>query len=312
MSEQLQRPRRPFGRTELLVDPICIGTAELGFTQKSYGYTIDEERALATARAIFAGPFNFVDTAALYGDGESERRLGVALRELGGLPAGFVLSTKAGRNPQKDEPLDADGVRRVVERSQRLLGLERLQMVFLHDPRFSTFEAVMAKGGPFEALAGLRAQGVIQHLGVAELDVPLLRRYVETGEFEAVITHNRYNLLTQEAEPVIAAAQARGMGVMNAAPYGSGILAKGPAAFPRFQYHQATPKILEKARRLEAVCQRHGVPLAAAALQFSLRDPRIHATDVGISRPERIQQTLALSAWPIPEALWAETGNLIA
>lgn len=310
MDEPISRPRRPFGRTGLLVDPICIGTAELGDPRKSQGYSIDEEQALATARAIFAGPFNFVDTAALYGDGESERRLGIALREIGGLPPGFVLSTKTGRDPKTDGYHDAAAVQRSIERSLRLLGLDRLQLVFLHDPRFGVFERIMARGGPFEALDRLRAEGVIEHLGVAEGDVALLLRYVETGEFEAVITHNRYNLLSREAEPVIAAARSRGMAVMNAAPCGSGILAKGPEAFPRFQYQPAAPEVMEKARRLAAICRNYGVPLAAAALQFSLRDPRIDATDVGISRPERLQQTLEVSQWPIPDALWEEIAQV--
>lgn len=304
------RPRRPFGRTGLLVDPICIGTAELGDSRKSLGYSIDEEQALATARAIFAGPFNFVDTAGLYGDGESERRLGIALRERGGLPPGFVLSTKTGRDPKTDGYFDADGIRRGIERSLRLLGLDRLQLVFLHDPRFSTIETVMAPGGPFAALARLRDEGVIQHLGVAEGDVHLLVRYIETGAFEAVITHNRYTLIGQEAESVIEAAWSRGLAVMNAAPYASGILAKGPAAFPRYQYQPASAAVLEKARRLEAICRAHGVPLAAAALQFSLRDPRLSATDVGMSYPERLQQTLELAKWPIPPALWEEVAAL--
>jgi D-threo-aldose 1-dehydrogenase len=301
------RPRRPFGRTGLLVDPICIGTAPIGHTNNTYGYSVDEERGLATARAIFAGPFNFVDTAAFYGDGRAERFLGTALREIGGLPPGFVLSTKLGRNPSGEEGfLDADGVRRVFERSQRLLGMERIPIVFLHDPRFATFESIMGSGGAFEGLARLRDEDLIGHLGVGEGDVAVTLRYVETGEFEAILTHNRYTLLGREAEPLIQAAWSRGLAVMNGAPYGSGILAKGPDAAPRYQYQPASAAVLEKARRLETICRRHSVPLAAAALQFSLRDPLIACTDIGVSRPERIQQTLELAQWPIPAALWEE------
>ncbi|HEX6972688.1 MAG TPA: aldo/keto reductase, partial [Limnochordia bacterium] len=98
----------------------------------------------------------------------------------------------------------------------------------------------------------------------------------------------------------------RGVAVINAAPYGSGILAKGPDAYARYAYQDAPAELVERTRRLAEVCRRYDVPLAAAALQFSLRDPRIAATIVGITRPERIEQTLALARQAIPDALWPE------
>src|SRR5579884_860013 len=124
--------KRPLGSTGLQVTPICIGCAPLGNMPETFAYEVPEERALATIRAVFASPINFLDTAAAYGDGESERRIGVVLRELGGLPPGFVLATKADRNLQTGE-FSGPQMRRSVERSLRLLGLERLQLVYLHD-----------------------------------------------------------------------------------------------------------------------------------------------------------------------------------
>jgi D-threo-aldose 1-dehydrogenase len=129
-------------------------------------------------------------------------------------------------------------------------------------------------------------------------------RYVETGAFEAVITHNRYTLLNRSADPLLTAAAERGLGVANAAPYGSGILAKGPTAYPRYAYQEAGDDLIARARRIEALCREASVPMAAVALQFSLRDPRIHSTIVGMSRPERLQQTMDLAATSIPESLW--------
>jgi len=131
-------------------------------------------------------------------------------------------------------------------------------------------------------------------------------RYVELGCFEAVITHNRYTLLNREAEPLLGLASSRGLAVLNAAPYGSGILAKGPSAYPRYMYRDAPAEMVERARRMEAACQQAGVPLAAAALQFSLRDPRITSTIVGMTRPERLTQTIELAQIPISEDLWAQ------
>ncbi|HLH72685.1 MAG TPA: aldo/keto reductase, partial [Chloroflexota bacterium] len=264
-----------------------------------------EEQALQTIRAIFASPITFVDTAASYGDGESERRIGIVLRELGGVPPGYVLETKADRDLTTGE-FTGDQMRRSVERSLRSLGVDRLAICHLHDPEHVSFEQITGKGGALEVLLRYRSEGIIEHLGVAGGPIDLMMRYVELGCFEAVITHNRFTLLNREAEPLLELAAARGLAVLNAAPYGSGILAKGPSTYPRYMYRDAPADVVERARRMEAVCQRAGVPLAAAALQFSLRDPRITSTIVGMTRPERLTQTIELAQVPIPDDLWPE------
>jgi D-threo-aldose 1-dehydrogenase len=285
------------------VTPLCVGCAALGDMPETFDYGVPEDRALATLRVAFAGPITFVDTAASYGDGESERRVGLVLRELGGVPPGLVLSTKADRD-LKSGDFSGEQFRRSVERSLRLLGLQRLQLVFLHDPEHSTFEAVMAPGGPADVLQRFKQEGVIDHIGVAGGPIDMLIRYVETGAFEAVITHNRYTLLNQSATPLIEVASRKGIGVLNAAPYGSGLLAKGPEKYPRYAYTDAPADLVERARAMNDICHEYGVPLGAAALQFSLRDPRIVSTIVGMTRPERIKETLDLAAWSIPDELW--------
>ncbi|MBI2941689.1 MAG: aldo/keto reductase [Chloroflexi bacterium] len=302
-------PLRPFGPTGLLVHPVCVGCAPLGNMPETFAYAVPEAQALATIRAVFDGPIRTIDTAASYGDGESERRIGIVLRERGGLPPGFVLGTKADRDLATGD-FSGDQIRRSVERSLRLLGLDRIQVMHLHDPEHTTFEAVMAPGGPLDVLVRFHEEGVIQHFGVAGGPIDLMIRYVETGAFEAVITHNRYTLLNRSAEPLLAVAASRGLAVINAAPYGSGMLAKGPGAYPRYAYQDAPPELVERARQMEAACARYGVPLAAAALQFSLRDPRITTTIVGLTRPERLAQTIALAQHAIPAALWPELDAL--
>src|SRR2546421_2781786 len=151
MTESVSLARRLLGKTGLAVTPLCIGCAPLGDMPETFDYGVSEERALATIRAIFTSPINFIDTAAIYGDGESERRLGMVLRELGGLPPGFVLASKADRNLQTGE-FSGEQMRRSVERSLRLLGLDRLQLLYLHDPEHITFEQAMAPAGPVETL----------------------------------------------------------------------------------------------------------------------------------------------------------------
>ena len=285
--------------------PLCIGCAPLGDMPETFAYGVAEEQALTTLRAVFAGPINFVDTAASYGDGESERRIGLVLRELGGVPSGFVLATKADRNLQTGEFSGAQ-MRRSVERSLRLLDLDQLPLVYLHDPEHITFEQAMAPGGPVEVLQRCQQEGLIAHLGVAGGPIDLMRRFVETDLFTVAISHNRYTLLNQEAEILWDLCYQHGVAALNAAPYGSGILAKGPSTYPRYMYDQASETYLQRAFALEAICRRYGVPLAAAALQFSLRDPRISSTIVGISKPKRLEETLNLAQQPLPEHLWEE------
>jgi D-threo-aldose 1-dehydrogenase len=272
---------------------------------ETFAYEVPEERALATVRAFFGGPLNFLDTAASYGDGESERRIGIVLREMGGLPGGFVLATKADRDLQTGTFTGAQ-MHRSVERSIRLLGLPQLQLVYLHDPEHISFEEAMQPGGPVKVLQQCKEEGLIEHLGVAGGPIDMMMRFVETGLFEAAISHNRFTLLNREAEPLWELCARRGVAAVNAAPYGSGLLAKGPGAYPRYMYGQASPELLRRAGQMEEACARQGVPLAAAALQFSLRDARMASTIVGMTRPARITDTLELAQQPVPDELLSE------
>ncbi len=303
--------RRMLGGTGLSVSPICIGCASLGDMPETFEYSVSEEQARRTLRTVFESPVNFLDTAASYGDGESERRIGEALREMGGLPEGVVLATKADRDLTSGD-FSGEQMRRSVERSLELLGLERIQLLYLHDPEHESFEHMMSSGGPVEALRELQEEGIIEHLGVAGGPIDLMIRFVETDLFEAAITHNRYTLVEQSAEPLLDAAAERGIALLNAAPYGSGILAKGPDSYPRYAYSEAPKEMVDRVRRMQEACREHDIPLAAAALQFSTRDPRVTSTIVGVSRPERVEQTVELATHPIPDELWETLETLSA
>jgi D-threo-aldose 1-dehydrogenase len=296
-------PKRPLGPTGLMVTPICVGAAPLGDMPETFAYGVPEDRALETLRTAFASPINFLDTAAIYGNGESERRIGLVLKEMGGVPDGFVLATKGDRDPKTGD-FSGEQFKRSVEGSLQRLGLDRLQYVYIHDPEHTTFENVMGPGGALEVLQDFQRQGVIEHIGISGGPIDMLIRYMESGAFSAVETHNRYTLLNRAAEPLLDVAARLGMAVANAAPYGSGMLAKGPDAYARYAYQDAPSILVERTRQLAEVCQEYGVPLAAAALQFSMRDPRVTSTVVGITRPERVTQTLELASHPIPDELW--------
>ena len=312
MSNEMMDPssRRPLGSTGLSVSPVCVGCAPLGDMPATFEYSVSEQRAYETLHAVFQSPLNFLDTAASYGDGESERRIGETLEQIGGLPEGCVLATKADRDPRSGD-FSGEQMKRSVERSLRLLGMDRLQLVYLHDPEHETYEHMMAPGGPVEVLVDLKEEDVIEHVGVAGGPIDLMIRFVETGLFEAVITHNRYTLVNRTAEPLLDVAADRGVAALNAAPYGSGILAKGPDVYARYAYRKAPQEMVEQVRAMEKECREFGVPLAAPALQFSLRDPRVISTVVGLSRPERVQQTLELATHPIPDELWDRLDSLV-
>ncbi|MCI2417852.1 aldo/keto reductase [Saccharopolyspora sp. K220] len=311
MSPEPALLRRPLGKTGLAVTPLCVGGGPLGSMPQNFGYEVPAERGVDTVRQVFASPINFLDTSASYSNGDSERRIGAALAETGGVPAGFVLATKVDRDTTSGD-FSGDQVRRSAEDSLRRLGLDQVPLLYLHDPEHISFEAAMAPAGPVEALFRLRDEGIAQHVGVAGGPVGLLARFLREAPFEALITHNRWTLVDRSADDLIDEAVEQGVGVVNGAPFGGGILAKGTKSVASYAYRAADAEIVSRVREMEHACQRYSVPLAAAALQFSLRDPRITSTIVGISRPERVAETLRLARHPIPEQLWAELGPLAA
>jgi D-threo-aldose 1-dehydrogenase len=301
--------RVSLGSKGLKVPPIAVGCAELADMPEAFGYGVTEEQAFDTVRTALASPLNYIDTAAWYGDGESERRIGIVLRELGGLPEGAILQTKAGRDPNGDD-YRPETVKRRFERSLELLGVDKVHNCFIHDAEWTTFDAVMAPGGVMEILQDYKRQGVIGAIGVAAGPIDLSMQFVQTGMLDLLITHNRFTLLNQTADVVQKEAKRRGMGVLNAAPYASGMLAKGPDSNARYAYQAAPDDHLAVTRQIQAICDKHNVPLAAAALQFSMRDPNVDVTIVGMSKPERIQQTIDLATVEIPDQLWTELAEL--
>ena len=138
--------------------------------------------------------------------------------------------------------------------------------------------------------------------GPASMMMPLLRNW----DFDALITHNRFTLANRSANAMLDLAASKGIAVLNAAPYASGVLAKGSTVYPRYAYQEASEEMLDPIRKIEAICTLHGVPPGAAALQFSMRDPRIASTICGVTKPERVKQTVNWARFPIPEEAWAE------
>ena len=299
--------RRTLGATGISATIVGIGTSAIGSMPQSYGYEIDSAQAADALDGLLDDRFDFIDTGADYGDGRSEYRLGQSIAR--GHGAGKTIATKVDRDKSTGR-FDGEQVMRSIEGSLERLSLDRVPLLHLHDPEHIGFEAAMAPNGAVEALLRLKEEGVAASIGVAGGPATLLARFVETGVFDVVQTHNRFTLLDQTSEALIGLAAARGIGVINAAPYGGGLLSDDRGRVATYGYRPASRSQLDAVESMRLACDRAGVPLAAAALQFSARDPRIHTTIVGMSRRSRAKATQDLLEVAIADDLWAELRNL--
>ncbi len=294
------------GRTDLSVSKLCFGTSALGDMPETFGYSVDADQARMTLKAIFAGPVDFLDTARIYGNGRSEQRIGKVLKEIGGLPDGFVISTKLDRDFTTNA-FDGARARRSLEESLEALGLDHVHLLHVHDPENAADATDIAKpAGALNELFKMKEEGLARAVGLAAGRVDMMMQLLRDWDFDAIVTHNRFTLPNRNAEPMIDFCVGKGIAVLNAAPYASGVLAKGSNTYKRYAYQDASEEMLSPIRRIEEICGRHDVPTGAAALQFSMRDPRVTSTVVGVSKPERVAQTLEWAHWPIPDAAWDE------
>lgn len=265
---------------ELALQPVTVGTSGLG---KRPGAD------LALAKAILTSSFHQADTSNNYADGASERLLGEAIRELGGLPEDRVVFSKGDQDPVTGA-FSGDRMRRSFEESTERLGLETLPLYHLHDPYTISVSDAMAPGGAVDTLLRLRDQGRVGAIGIAAGTRELVEEYVRTDVFDAVLTHNRYTVVDRSAERILQLATERGMTVFNAAPFGAGILAGDNFRGQTYGYSEPSPEFLAHVGAFRDLCTEWGVEPATAALHFSLREPRIHSTVVGINSTERLTE----------------------
>jgi D-threo-aldose 1-dehydrogenase len=322
------RERVDLGRSGLRVTRLGFGAAPIGGLYTA----VDDADARATVDRAWELGIRTFDVAPLYGYGAAERRLGSALA---GRPRDeFVLSTKVGRlvrqsdaitptddvDPQamdgrqdafyvRSEPVrmvfdfSADGVRRSIEESLARLGLDRIDIALIHDPDTHWAAAI---DDAFPALARLRGDGVVRAIGVGMNQSAMLARFAREGDFDVFLLAGRYTLLDQDAlGELLPLCVERDIAVLAGGAMNSGILAD-PTPGGRFDYQPAPPAIVERARRLAAICARHGVPLRAAAVQFPLAHPAIRSLIAGVRRIDHLDEYPELMAHPIPADLWSE------
>ncbi|SDH14741.1 aldo/keto reductase [Nonomuraea jiangxiensis] len=286
---------RTLGGTALRVSPISLGTSSLGNPAAGSGADPVELAAM-----LLTGPFTVIDTSNNYAQGRSETALGQAIAAHG-LPADREIVTKVDADPDTGR-FDRDRVWRSFEESTGRLGLDRLPLLHLHDPYTITVEEAFGPGGAVRGLTELRDQGLVDAIGIAAGEVTMMTRYVAAGVFDVLLTHNRYTLVDRRAEALIEQATELGMGVFNAAPFGGGLLA---GRGDRYAYRTSPPELLAWVDRVRRLCEEWGLTLPAVALWFSLRNPLVHSTIVGVNRPERLGQLQILYATTVQEEFWA-------
>jgi len=301
---------KEIGRTGVRIPALCFGTSSLGNMPETYTYEVDEVRAIDTVKTILNSELPFLDCSRNYGMGRSEERIGMAIRELGGLPEQAIVSTKLDRD-MDTLVLDASRARRSLEESLEALGISHIDILHLHDPEpAESVSAITRPGGALDELFKMRDEGICKVVGLAAGDIDVMLPILREREFDIVITHNRHTLVNANAEPLIEHCHQNNIAVMNAAPYCGGALAKGTADFSRYVYQEATDAVMAPLRAVEEICKKYDIPPGAAALQYSVNDHRIHSTICGVSKPDRIQQTLDWANFPIPDAAWSELNEL--
>ena len=299
---------RPLGSTALPVTAVAVGGAPLGSMPENFGHEVSYDDGVALAAYVLDSPVRVLDTANGYSGGESERRIGAAIAARGGLPADFLVTTKV---DARGRDYSGARVRASVAESKQRLGLDTLPLVFLHDPEFHDFDELAAPGGAVETLMALREEGEIGHVGLAGGPVQEMARYLDLGGFEVLLVHNRWTLVDHSAAELIEQAEQAGVALVNAAVYGGGLLAQPQGGSTTYGYRPAHAATLEAVAAMDQLCREAGTDLATAALQASVRDPRVAMTVVGLSRPARLDALVGSLAADLPESLFEALADLL-
>jgi len=280
---------------------------------------VADDEAHRVVEAAWQAGIRFFDTAPLYGHGLAEQRLGAVLR---GKPRDeFVLATKVGRLLREDAPPEPgqaykgvppvnpvydfsyDGVMRSVEESLARLGLDRVDVLHIHDPD-EHFEEALA--GAYRALDRLRAEGTIKAVGAGMNQAEMLVRFARDADFDCFLLAGRYTLLdrTGGAE-LLPLCVEKSIAIIAGGVFNSGILAN-PSPGATFNYQEAPPDLVHRALRMQELCARHGVELKAAAIQFPLRHPAVASVLTGCRSVREVEENVGMFQAPVPSALWDE------
>ena len=312
-------PQRPVSDEGPALSELSLGCAQLGNLYRE----VDDAEAQATVDAAWKLGVRYFDTAPHYGLGLSERRLGAALASR---PRdSYVLSSKIGRllepvsvvagldddgyvvpaTHRRVWDFSRDGIRRSIEESLRRLGLDRIDIAYLHDPD-NHIDDVLATG--FPALAELRDEGTVAAIGAGMNDATLLARLVHATDMDVVMLAGRYTLLEQDSlDDLLPLCVERGVGLVAAGVFNSGLLARPqPSSKAKYDYETAPRELVDRARAIAAVCDRQGTSLPAAAIALPLAHTAVVSVCLGARSARQVQQNVALYGTPIAADLWSE------
>ncbi|ALP66634.1 aldo/keto reductase [Paraburkholderia caribensis] len=319
------RKRRRIGGRALEVTGLGLGTAPLGGLYRD----LSDEEAFGAVQAAWDAGVRFFDTAPHYGHTKAEHRLGDALRRYP--RSEFVLSTKVGRHfvPRKHPydgsegwqnplPFEAiydythDGILRSFEDSQQRMGIVDIDILLVHDigvvthgERNAHYWQQLTQGGGFRALDDLRSQGAVKAVGLGVNESAAILDAVREFDIDCALLAGRYTLLEQATlDDLLPECEQRNVSILLGGAFNSGILARGVEGDLKFNYGEAPKQVIERVARLEAVCKAHGVPLAAAALQFPYAHPAVATVLTGARNAGELRENVASFDKPIPAELW--------
>ena len=296
--------RRTIGQTHMNVTAMSLGGAGLGGI---FGPVSDEAGVSAVERALELG-MNWLDTSPYYL--EAERRMGLALR---GVPRSqYYLSSKVGTHPSRYLDYSADAASWTVDNSLKVLGVDYLDICFIHDPQPAHLQTALGSGGAMEGLVELKRQGVIKAIGIGVQDHALIRQAIDTGSLDVALTVNDYTLLTQSVlRGVCDYAEPRGVGSVNGAALAMGLLSgRDPLRIGTPKWTPPQDEV-QASIRVHEWCRERGVSVLALALQFSLRQERLACTLVGAASAEEVQGCFDAATEEIPASVWEELPNLL-
>ncbi len=303
-----QLPLNPLGSTGLSVTSVTLGGGPLGSMPALFGNDVPERDAIDVVGTALDAGIRTIDTSNGYSDGESERRIALALKEYGPLPEHTLVITKV--DPSGDD-YSGERVRRSLAESAERLGIQPLPVVHLHDPEFHDFEMMTAPGGAVDQLVAARERGEVGFIGLAGGDTRITSRYWDLGVFELLLVHNRWTLADRSAGELLARAEADGAGLINAAVLGGGALTDPVRVPGKYGYGPASSDTLAAIEAMREVCRRYGTTLDTAAVRFSTRDPRFATTVIGMSKASRVAPNIAAATADLPDELFAELEELL-
>ncbi len=292
------------GKTTLQVSRFGLGTGPFGAARGwKAGDPIPQDEAVSTTHYAYEHGVRLIDTAPWYGVGTAERYLGAGLI---GLPREeLVIATKVGRLVNSEgkivEAYSRDGVFRSLEESLQRLGIDRVDILHIHDADDHYRDALDEM---FPALAELRSQGVIKAISAGMNQWQMLSDFAHNADFDCFLLAGRYTLLEQGALDFLNMCQSKNIGIFLAGIYNSGILVMGAQDGATYNYMPAPPDIMERVRKIEAVCTRFDVPLRVAALQFALAHPAVTCAVMGAASADEVQAFLDVPKVKIDPALW--------